>query len=102
MKFSVAFGASLPSLSSLYKSSEWLERELWDMFGIKFFLHGDLRRLLTDYGFQGHPLCKNFPLLGYFEAFYDNVRQAVVFEYVESSQDFRKFSFDGSWFRWRS
>jgi NADH-quinone oxidoreductase subunit C len=73
-------------------------RHVWG----KIYLHGDLRRLLTDYGFHGRPLCKNFPLLGYFEAFYDSSFHTVVLEYVESSHMFRKFNFDGVWFHWRS
>lgn len=75
---------SIESTTGLYKGSDWLEREVYDMFGIVFEGHGDLRRLLTDYGFEGHPLRKDFPLTGYREVRYDEGKKSVVSEEVES------------------
>jgi len=77
--------------TSLFKSSGWLEREIWDMLGIFFCKHNDLRRILTDYGFSGHPLRKDFPLPGYWEVSYDDRAKSVVFDLIELSQDFRIF-----------
>lgn len=81
------------SLKTIYSSSGWLEREVWDMFGIYFYNHYDLRRLLTDYGFQGFPLKKDFPLTGYLEVRYDEPRGDVVYEPVELTQELRFFNF---------
>lgn len=81
------------SLVELYKSSNWLEREVWDMFGIFFLGNKDLRRILTDYGFRGHPLLKKFPLMGYLEVFFDEIQKALIFEAVELTQEFRFFNF---------
>jgi NADH-quinone oxidoreductase subunit C len=66
------------SIQSFFSSALWLEREAWDLFGLKFLLHFDLRRILTDYGFRGHPMLKHFPLLGYIEIRYDDRNQAVI------------------------
>nr|ACO50724.1 NADH dehydrogenase subunit 9 [Micromonas pusilla CCMP1545] len=85
------------SLTSLYPSANWFEREVWDMFGICFLHHPDLRRILTDYGFQGHPLRKDFPLSGYVEFRYDDSKKRVVAEPVELSQEFRYFDFASPW-----
>jgi len=74
-----------------------LEREIWDMFGIKFLLNNDLRRILTDYGFQGHPLRKNFPLIGFVELRYDDLFQSILIEPVEVTQKFRFFRFENPW-----
>jgi len=82
------------SLSSFYSSSSWLEREAWDMFGIKFLLHQNLRRILTDYGFQGYPLRKDFPLIGFTELRFDDLYQSIFVEPVESTQRFRFFKFE--------
>jgi len=87
----------LPSLQQLYASSCWLEREAWDMFGV-FFEHGhDLRRILTDYGFSGHPLRKNFPVTGYVQTRYDEILKRVVLEPVALVQDFRFFNYNLVW-----
>src|SRR5690606_17235512 len=84
--------SSLPSLTKLFSSSVWLEREVWDMFGIIFTGHPDLRRLLTDYGFDGFPLRKDFPLSGYIELRYDDEKMHIIYEPVEFTQNFRYFN----------
>lgn len=87
----------LPSSSSVFKSAIWLEREVWDMFGVFFANHPDLRRILTDYGFEGFPLRKDFPLSGYTEIRYDDEAKRIVYEPVEISQEFRTFDFLSPW-----
>jgi NADH/F420H2 dehydrogenase subunit C len=87
----------LPSLLALFKSAGWLEREVWDMFGIFFENNGDLRRILTDYGFEGYPLRKDFPLMGYVEIRYDDGFKRVIIEPVEMSQEYRVFEFVSPW-----
>jgi NADH/F420H2 dehydrogenase subunit C len=87
----------IPSSSQLFSSSGWWEREVWDMFGIFFSNHPDLRRILTDYGFSGHPLRKDFPLTGYVEVRYDDSEKRVLNEPVEVSQEFRYFDFQTPW-----
>ena len=87
----------VPTVSDLWPSATWWEREAWDMFGIVFSGQPDLRRILTDYGFEGHPLRKDFPLTGYVEVRYDPERQAVVYEPVKLQQDFRNFDFLSPW-----
>jgi len=81
----------ITTLTSIYKGSGWMERETWDMFGIYFYDHPDLRRILTDYGFDGFPLLKDFPLSGYMEVRYDDEQKRVVNEPLEISQEFRNF-----------
>lgn len=81
------------SVSQLFASAGWCEREVWDMFGVPFLGHGDLRRLLTDYGFQGHPLRKDFPLSGYSEFCYDDSEKRVMEEPLELTQEFRNFKY---------
>jgi len=85
------------SCTSIFQAADWYERECWDMFGVFFSNHPDLRRILTDYGFEGHPFRKDFPLTGYTECRYDDDKQRVVFEPVELAQEFRKFDFNASW-----
>jgi NADH-quinone oxidoreductase subunit C len=85
------------SVTSLFKSSGWLEREVWDMYGILFFENSDLRRILTDYGFEGHPLRKDFPLSGFSEVRYDDGDKRIVYEPLEVSQEYRSFFFKNPW-----
>jgi len=85
------------SISKLFKSAEWLEREIWDLFGIKFIFHKDLRRILTDYGFLGHPLLKQFPLIGFIELRYDDSIFNIIKEAVEMSQMYRFLRFLNPW-----
>ena len=87
----------VPSVTSLFPSAGWYEREAWDLYGILFSDHPDLRRLLTDYGFDGHPLRKDFPLTGYVEVRYDPEQRRVVYEPVRLTQDFRSFDFLSPW-----
>jgi NADH-quinone oxidoreductase subunit C len=89
--------APVPSMVPLFSSAGWFEREVWDMFGIFFTDHPDLRRMLTDYGFEGHPLRKDFPLTGYVEVRYDDEQKRVVYEPVKLTQDFRSFDFMSPW-----
>ncbi len=87
----------VPSVTGVYSAAGWFERELWDMFGVMVSDHPDLRRILTDYGFQGHPLRKDFPLSGYVEMRYDEEQKRVVYEPVKLSQEFRNFDFLSPW-----
>ena len=89
--------APVPSVHRVWPVATWWEREAWDMFGIAFSGQPDLRRILTDYGFEGHPLRKDFPLTGYVEVRYDEDRKAVVYEPVKLTQDFRNFDFVSPW-----
>lgn len=88
---------AIPSIIQLFKAADWLEREIWDMFGILFFGHPDLRRILTDYGFEGHPLCKDFPLTGFFDLYYDEIQQRLFYEKVVLFQKLRLFEFKQPW-----
>ena len=87
----------IPSISKLYFSALWAERELWDMFGVYVDGHPDLRRLLTDYGFQGHPLRKDFPLTGHTEVRYSENKKKVISEPVKLDQAYRNFDFESPW-----
>jgi NADH-quinone oxidoreductase subunit C len=87
----------VPSVASIYRSAGWFEREAWDLYGIFFSDHDDLRRILTDYGFEGHPLRKDFPLTGYVEVRYDEEQKRVVYETVKLTQEFRSFDFLSPW-----
>jgi NADH-quinone oxidoreductase subunit C len=89
--------APVPSVSAIWPCATWYEREAWDMYGIVFEGQTDLRRLLTDYGFEGHPLRKDFPLTGHVEVRYDEERKQVVYEPVRLTQDFRNFDFLSPW-----
>lgn len=85
------------SIFEIFKNSNWWEREVWDLYGIYFRKHPDLRRILTDYGFEGYPMRKDFPLSGYTELRYDFNKKRIVFESVELSQEFRSFNFETPW-----
>jgi len=87
----------VPSIVDVFPAANWFEREAYDMFGILFSGHPDLRRLLTDYGFQGHPLRKDFPLTGHVEVRYDDEAKRVVYEPVRLTQEFRNFDFESPW-----
>ena len=87
----------VPSIVSLFPGADWFEREAYDLYGILFAGHPDLRRLLTDYGFQGHPLRKDFPLTGFVELRYDDELKKVVYEPVHLQQDYRSFDFLSPW-----
>jgi len=97
--FKVALFKDFPifSLTKYFKSANWLEREVWDMFGIFFFEHPDLRRILTDYGFDGYPLRKDFPITGFKEVRYDDERKKIVLEPIRMTQEFRYFDFTTPW-----
>ncbi len=97
LKVSIDGEGSVPSITTLYNTAGWFEREVWDLYGIYFTDHPDLRRLLTDYGFEGHPLRKDFPLTGYVELRYDDEQKRVVYEPVKLTQDFRSFDFMSPW-----
>jgi NADH-quinone oxidoreductase subunit C len=81
----------------LYSAGGWLEREVWDLFGIFFFNNTDLRRILTDYGFVGYPLRKDFPLTGFIEIVYDDTEKQVVYKPLDLAQDFRNYRFKNVW-----
>ncbi|MBY5542223.1 NADH-quinone oxidoreductase subunit C [Rhizobium leguminosarum] len=87
----------VPSACPVYPGADWFERETWDMYGVLFTGHPDLRRILTDYGFEGHPLRKDFPTTGFVEVRYDDAAKRVVYEPVELKQEFRNFDFMSPW-----
>jgi NADH-quinone oxidoreductase subunit C len=87
----------VPSVTGVWSAAGWFEREAWDLYGIYFADHPDLRRILTDYGFEGHPMRKDFPLTGYVELRYDEDQKRVVYEPVKLKQEFRSFDFLSPW-----
>jgi NADH-quinone oxidoreductase subunit C len=97
VKAEVEEDAALPSIIDVFAGADWFERETYDLYGIVFTGHPDMRRLLTDYGFEGHPLRKDFPLTGFVEVRYDDELKRVVYEPVRLTQEFRNFDFLSPW-----
>ncbi len=97
IKVSTDEDTPVPSIASVYRTANWYEREAWDLYGIFFSDHPDLRRLLTDYGFEGHPMRKDFPLTGFVECRYDVEQKRVVYEPVRLTQDWRNWDFLSPW-----
>ena len=99
VKISVQFeiNEKIPSIVKIFPSANWMEREIFDMYGIKFINHPDLRRILTDYNFKGHPLRKDFPLTGFNEVRYSEKEKKVIYEPVKLEQNYRNFDFNSPW-----
>ena len=97
VKAPLAEGDTIPSLCGVFPAADWFEREVYDLFGVAFSDHPDLRRILTDYGFDGHPLRKDFPMTGFVEVRYDDERKRVVNEPVKLTQEYRQFDFLSPW-----
>ena len=97
VKVQVAEGEDVPTITGIYPGADWYEREVFDLYGVVFAGHPDLRRILTDYGFSGHPLRKDFPLTGHVEVRYDDELKRVVYEPVKLVQEFRQFDYLSPW-----
>ena len=97
LSFYINENQQIPSLTKIFPSANWMEREIFDMYGIKFTDHPDLRRILTDYGFEGYPLRKDFPLTGHTEVRYSEDEKKVVYEPVKLEQNYRNFDFESPW-----
>ena len=95
--YNIKEGELIPSLTSIYPSANWMEREVFDMYGIEFKDHPDLRRILTDYDFKGHPLRKDFPLTGHNEVRYSEEEKKVIYEPVKLEQNYRNFDYESPW-----
>jgi len=97
VKTSLSLDDNIESITSIHRSANWYERECYDLFGIKFMNHPDLRRIMTDYNFEGHPLRKDFPLTGHTEVRYDEFEKKVVYEPVKLTQEYRNFDYMSPW-----
>ena len=97
LKYSISENEVIPTLTSIFPSANWMEREVFDMYGVNFKDHPDLRRILTDYGFEGHPLRKDFPLSGNFEVRYSEDQKKVINEPVKLEQNYRNFDYESPW-----
>ena len=97
LKYSISENEVIPSLTTIYPSANWMEREVFDMYGVEFKDHPDLRRILTDYGFKGHPLRKDFPLTGHNEVRYSEEDKKVIYEPVKLEQNYRNFDYESPW-----
>lgn len=101
LQISIYEKQTISSITKIYKNSNWFEREVWDMFGIFFFKHPDLRRILTDYGFEGFPLRKDFPVTGFLELQYNENKKNIIYTPINISRKFYSFSFENTWLKFK-